>query len=246
MALRSWLSVSVGLGFSTALLSGLGAVLAGLGTRWGFWDFRTGLSVFKWSALGGLAAFILSLTGFFSMLRFVIWRSFVLSLAGLIISLALVSVSVKWFQQAKSVPPIHDITTDTLNPPRFVAIMPLRKNAPNTAEYGGQRVAEQQRRAYPDIVPLFLGVPPPGAFDRALSVCSKMGWKLVDADKGEGRIEAVATTFWFGFRDDIVIRIAKADSGSRVDIRSVSRVGVRDLGTNAGRIREFLTQMKEG
>jgi uncharacterized protein (DUF1499 family) len=243
VATRSWLSYFAVPGFMIAVLSGLGAVFGGLGTRWDIWDYRTGLAVFKYAAFGGFAAFILSLIGLFSMLRFVSWRSFVLSLAGLIISLALVSISLEWYHQARSVPPIHDITTDTSNPPEFVAILPIRKNAPNSSGYGGPRMAEEQRRAYPDIVPLFLSVPPATAFDRALSVASQMGWRLVDADKSEGRIEAIATTFWFGFKDDVVIRIEKADSGSRVDIRSVSRVGVSDLGTNAKRIREFLREM---
>jgi uncharacterized protein (DUF1499 family) len=72
-----------------------------------------------------------------------------------------------------------------------------------------------------------------------------MGWKIVDMNKDAGRIEATDTTFWFGFRDDIVIRIEKNDSGSRLDIRSVSRVGISDIGTNAKRIRRFLKKMQK-
>jgi uncharacterized protein (DUF1499 family) len=70
-----------------------------------------------------------------------------------------------------------------------------------------------------------------------------MRWEVVAADAAAGRIEATATTPWFGFRDDIVVRIVPADGGSRVDVRSVSRVGKGDLGVNARRIREFLGRL---
>jgi uncharacterized protein (DUF1499 family) len=73
-----------------------------------------------------------------------------------------------------------------------------------------------------------------------------MDWKIVDENREEGRIEATATTRWFGFKDDVVIRIAPSDgNGSRVDIRSVSRVGLSDVGTNARRIRTFLKKFAE-
>jgi uncharacterized protein (DUF1499 family) len=238
------LSLLTKLAVFLAVLSGLGAVAAGLGTRWGIWDFRTGLTIFRWSAYGGVGTVAVSAIAILSLLRLASWRSFLWALIGLIMGAVLVAVSWNWEQIAKSVPPIHDITTDTTNPPKFVAIVRLRRKNWNSLEYGGPAVAKKQHNAYPDIVPLFLEAPPDQTFDRALSVAKRMGWIIVDANKAEGRIEAVATTFWFGFKDDIVIRIEKADSGSRVDIRSVSRVGVSDLGTNARRIREFLREMK--
>jgi uncharacterized protein (DUF1499 family) len=106
-------------------------------------------------------------------------------------------------------------------------------------------VAVLQRKAYPDIIPLMHTVPPDQAFERALAVARRLGWQIIDADKNAGRIEAVATTFWFGFKDDIVIRLKQQNSGSRIDIRSESRVGVSDLGKNAERIRKFLRVMKK-
>jgi uncharacterized protein (DUF1499 family) len=106
-------------------------------------------------------------------------------------------------------------------------------------------VAAQQRKAYPDIIPLILPVPQDQAFERALAVSRRLGWQIIDADKNAGRIEAVDTTFWFRFKDDIVIRLRQQNSGSRVDIRSESRVGVSDLGKNAERIRKFLQEIKK-
>jgi uncharacterized protein (DUF1499 family) len=238
----SWLT---GLAVFLAVLSGLGAVAAGLGTRWGIWNFRTGLTIFRWSAYGGAGTVAVAAIAILSLLRIASWRSFLWALIGLITGAILVTVSWNWEQIAKSVPPIHDITTDTTNPPKFVAIVPLREKNWNSLEYGGPSLAKMQHSAYPDLVPLLLAAPPDQTFDRALSVAKRMGWIIVDANKAEGRIEAVATTFWFGFKDDIVIRIEKTDSKSRVDIRSVSRVGVSDLGTNASRIREFLREMEQ-
>jgi uncharacterized protein (DUF1499 family) len=141
---------------------------------------------------------------------------------------------------------IHDITTDPENPPGFVSVLPLRKDAPNSATYGGPEIAAQQRAAYPDIRPLVSDLPPARAFERALSVAQRMGWSIVDDNAAEGRIEATATTRWFGFKDDVVLRIVPAaGNGSRIDIRSVSRVGRSDVGTNARRIRTFLKMFVE-
>jgi uncharacterized protein (DUF1499 family) len=238
-------SLLTGLAVSLAVLSGLGAVAAGLGTRWGLWDFRTGLTIFRGSAYGAVSTVAVSAIAILSLLRIASWRSFLLALVGLIMGTVLVTVSWNWEQIAKRVPPIHDITTDTTNPPKFVAIVPLQEKNWNSLEYGGPAVAKKQHNTYPDIAPLLLAAPLDQTFDKALSVAKRMDWIIIDANKEEGRIEAVATTFWFGFKDDIVIRIEKSDSKSRVDIRSVSRVGVSDLGTNAKRIREFLRAMKE-
>jgi uncharacterized protein (DUF1499 family) len=136
---------------------------------------------------------------------------------------------------------IHDITTDTENPPEFASILPLRKDASNPAEYGGPEIAAKQHAAYPDIRPLAVGISPSRAYEAALAAARRMNWQIVEGSPSERRIEAVATTRWFGFKDDIVIRISPAaNGGSILDIRSLSRVGLSDLGTNARRIRTFL------
>jgi uncharacterized protein (DUF1499 family) len=144
-----------------------------------------------------------------------------------------------------SVPPIHDITTDPQNPPQFRAVLPLRdREHANPVAYEAQ-IGEQQRRFYPDIAPLSLSLDPRKAFARALDAATAMGWTLVASDAAEGRIEASERSFWFGFTDDVVIRIAAADSGSRIDIRSVSRVGRSDFGVNAARVRAYLARLRE-
>ncbi|MGO9613673.1 MAG: DUF1499 domain-containing protein [Dissulfurispiraceae bacterium] len=232
-------------GFFTALLAGLAALLSGPGTNYGLWNYRTGISVLRWAAYGGVVATALSLIGLIASLRIVIVRGFLWALLGLVIGGFLVGLMLHWKHVTERVPRIHDITTDTQNPPQFFTVLRLLKNNENSPIYGGEEVAAQQRKAYPDIIPLILPVPPDQAFERAVAVARRLGWQLIDADKNAGRIEAVATTFWFGFNDDIVIRLTQQTPGCRVDIRSESRVGVSDLGKNTERIRDFLVQMRE-
>ncbi|MGZ4845474.1 MAG: DUF1499 domain-containing protein, partial [Candidatus Angelobacter sp.] len=126
--------------------------------------------------------------------------------------------------------PIHDVSTDRGNPPQFVAVMPLRAaaKAANSTDYDA-RTAELQKETYPDIGPLHLDVAPAQAFDRAVAAARGMKWEMVATDPAQGRIEATATTFWFGFKDDIVVRIAADGNGSRVDVRSLSRIGKSDV-----------------
>jgi uncharacterized protein (DUF1499 family) len=77
----------------------------------------------------------------------------------------------------------------------------------------------------------------------ALQAARDMGWEIVDADPVEGRIEATDRTLWFGFADDVVIRLATTDSGTRLDVRSKSRIGGSDVGANARRIRRYLARL---
>jgi uncharacterized protein (DUF1499 family) len=140
-------------------------------------------------------------------------------------------------------PAIHDITTDTATPPEFDAVVALRADAPNSLEYGGAEVAAMQQEGYPDLDTLVVGAPPAQVVDHARDVATDMGWQVVAADGAAGRLEASDTTFWFGFTDDIVIRARAVAGGTEVDVRSVSRVGVGDLGANAKRIQTFLERL---
>ncbi len=231
-------------GLFLAVVSGVTAALAGFGSRWEWWHFRTGFGILRWAAYGGLAAAVVSGLGLMISLRTRTSGGAALAVFALFISLVIAGIPWSWMQKAKRVPPIHDITTDTNDPPRFVAALPLRKNASNPAEYGGPDIAAQQLKAYPEVRPLHVSFPSDAAFEKAQEAARGMGWKIVDANKSGGRIEAMDRTFWFGFQDDIVIRIAQDASGSRIDVRSVSRVGKSDMGTNAARISSFLKRMQ--
>ena len=221
-----------------ALLAAAMLFMSGIGTRAGFWSFRTGFTILKWSAYAGIATSILALVAL--LLPRVRAGHWVPLLSALVIAAAVAYVPWSWQRRARTVPPIHDITTDTERPPEFVAILPLRADARNPSAYGGNEIAEQQRRAYPDIQPIMLNVGADSAFRLAHAAAQRMGWEIVAVDSADSRIEATATTTWFGFKDDVVIRVEPAQQGSRVDVRSVSRVGRGDVGTNAARIRKYM------
>jgi hypothetical protein len=228
-----------------AVLLGIIAALlllaAGPGTRLQLWEFGTGFQLMRWAGFAGLAAAALAAV------MLLLPRTRRGGLAGLLVALALgLGVAfAPWYalQQARALPPIHDITTDTERPPQFVAILPLRASAPNPADYGGPDVARAQAGAYPDLRTHRMDAAPADAFKRALQAARDMGWEIVAADAATGRIEATDTTLWFGFKDDVVIRVEADGAGSRVDVRSVSRVGVGDVGANAKRIRAYLREL---
>lgn len=227
-------------GLILSLLAAAAAIGAGAGSRLGWWHFRQGFEILRWAAYTGMTGVVLSAAGAVLSRRGGERPGFILALAGIAVGALTFGVPANAYRTARQVPAIHDITTDTENPPKFVSILPLRKDAPNPAEYGGPEIAEKQRSAYPDIRPIVTGVPPVQAYETALAAAGRMGWEMIDGNRAEGRIEAVATTRLFGFKDDVVIRIVPAENGgSRIDIRSVSRVGRSDVGANACRIREF-------
>ena len=234
------------LGFVLSAIAITAALGAGAGTRLALWEFRQGFRILTWAAYFGIAGTSLSLAGAIVGRPGNGRRGFPLAVAGIILGALAFGVPGIWYMIAKRLPMIHDITTDTENPPVFVTVLALRKDAPNSSTYGGPEIAAQQHAAYPDIRPLVSDLPPAQAYDRARSVARQMGWKIVDENQAEGRIEATASTRWFGFKDDVVLRIVPAaGNGSRVDVRSVSRVGRSDVGTNARRIRTFLRKFSK-
>jgi uncharacterized protein (DUF1499 family) len=217
-------------------------LVAGPGTRLGAWEYGTGFQLMRWAFFAGAGAAALAL------LLLLIPRTrrdaVPLLLAALVIGAATAWVPWNGLQTARSLPMIHDISTDTVDPPAFVAVLPLRADAANPPDYPGEEVTQQQREAYPDVRPLETQLSPAEAFARAEGVARAMDWDIVAAVPEEGRIEATATTFWFGFKDDVVIRIRPSADGSRVDVRSKSRVGRSDVGANAARIRKFVAEFE--
>jgi uncharacterized protein (DUF1499 family) len=211
-----WLrSIVVG----TAIAAPLLLMSSGLGVRFGLWGFSTGFMLLRWSLIVGLAAAAGALVGLsIPGVR----RGFALPLViALALGLGSAFVPFEFQRRARAVPPINDIATDLQTP-----------------------YADQQRQAYPDIQPLRLPVPPAQAYPEALAAAQAMGWEIVSRDPVAGRFEAVDTTLWFGFKDDVTVRVAADGTGSRVDVRSKSRVGKSDIGTNAKRIRAYLQRLR--
>ncbi len=209
---------------------------SGFGTKLGLWHFRTGFSLLKFAAYCGLGCALLSLVATVMSVRRRRLPWVLLSLCALCCGALAFGIPYSWKLKAQSYPRIHDISTDLDHPPKFVAVLPLRQGL---VEYGGAAVAAQQLKAYPDIRTLVLPVSKDQTFQWALETARDMGWQIVATVPAEGRIEATDTTLWFGFKDDIVIRVTPAGDRSLLDIRSASRVGVSDVGTNAARIRAF-------
>lgn len=138
--------------------------------------------------------------------------------------------------------PINDITTDTTNPPAFLVLDDTRAGARTSLVYAGAKVAETQAKAYPDIAPLITDLDADAALARALKVANDMGWDIIASDPEARRFEATAYTSVFYFADDVVVVVTEQDSGSRIDMRSISRIGRSDQGVNAARIRDFQHQ----
>jgi uncharacterized protein (DUF1499 family) len=235
------------LGIGLALLALILLALAPLGWRAGWWHFRFAFAwLMTYSAYVAIAATVICLITLALGWSQLDGRTVTLTIAALVLGGTLVYVPWQYDRTRTIVPRIHDITTDTDNPPAFVAALPARAaEDANTLTYEGPELAKLQKAAYPDVIPLVVALAPPDAFKRALDAAKAMsGWTIVDTDPAAGRIEANQTSLWFGFTDDVVIRVTAADSGSRIDMRSVSRQGRSDFGVNARRIRAYMAELK--
>lgn len=218
--------------------------LAGTGFKSGTFELGQAFNIMRYCAYGGIASVGV-------VIFYLLWQRpqglqlgvlFISALAGL----TAFYLPYRQQQIAATVPPIHDITTNINNPPQFVAIVPLRASAPNPPEYLGGETSQLQRQFYPDIMSRVYVQPPEEVFAVAADVIGEMGWELVDANMAEGRLEATDTTQWFGFKDDVVIRLQAGPASSTVlDVRSKSRIGRSDIGVNANRIRAFTAALNE-
>ena len=232
-----------------AALAAVAVVLLALGPigwRAGWWHFRFAFqTLMPWAAYCGIAALAVSALALLLGRSRIEWRGVAVAIAAFVAGLLIAYVPWHYDRMRTTVPPIHDITTDPDNPPAFAAVVAARTaDGGNPVAYEGAKVTEQQRQAYPDIAPLTLALTPDAAFDRALDTAKRMGWTIVADDDTAGRIEASDRSRWFGFTDDVVVRITQSGSGSRVDVRSSSRLGRSDFGVNAARVRAYLEALR--
>ena len=244
----SWSQIGAVLSFCLAALALLLLAIAPVGWRARWWHFRF---AFAWlmtsSGFAAAAAAIVSLLALLFGGSHLEAGSLAMAAAALVLGAVLVYIPWQYNRLRNTVPRIHDITTDVETPPEFAAVLPARaaENAA-TAHYEGAELAKLQKAAYPDVAPLELALPQARAFDLALAVARSMpGWSLVAADPATGRIEASQTSRWFGFTDDIVIRVSAHGTASRADMRSLSRQGRSDFGVNAARIRAYMSALRK-
>ncbi|MGZ6021397.1 MAG: DUF1499 domain-containing protein [Rhizomicrobium sp.] len=233
------------------LSAGIG-LAASYGTRFGWWDYETGLKILSPGIVVAIAG---SVSGAVWIARALNindsagWRFGVLGLAG---SLVVAFIPLNQLRLYLSSPPIHDITTDVEFAPPFAALLPLRAGATNGPEYDGMklvdyggrktRVAAAQKKAYPDIRAYLALEKPSVLFWHGFETAKRMsGWNIVSFNEKDGMIEASLTHFWFGLTSDIAIRVKPAGKiGARLDIRSKSRIGENDMGMNAAIVRDYI------
>lgn len=229
------------------LLGVLGIVapmIGAVGSRTGLWDFGAGLLM---TPLGLALALVGLLLGILALIRLhKFGERLVLAAHGaglsFLVSLYLASLAAQVFL----VPPIYNVSTDIDDPPRFIHAQRLRAEHENPLEYDSQVIGPLQREGYPQVKPLILELAPQDAYARVKQVLLDMGMELTRDDPAAGEIEAVASTFWFDFKDDVIARLREVEGGTRLDIRSVSRLGVSDLGANADRILEVMKRVRAG
>jgi uncharacterized protein (DUF1499 family) len=228
-----------------AVFSVIAVVVSILIVRFGFLEMKPAIATF-FGALGLAALSILiGLAGFAA-----IWQNGTRGMSRILVAIVIDAVILAYpaylALQYRKLPPIHDITTDPIDPPRFEALGRLRAgDGANTAVYAGLYSAEQQRQAYPDIEPVELQISVDRAYAIALGLVNKRKWLVIDERAPQpprriGRIEAVARTPIMGFREDVSIRVVPDGEDSRVDIRSSSRYFESDLGSNAQRITKLI------
>jgi uncharacterized protein (DUF1499 family) len=257
-----------GLALTLSLLLPVWFMVAALGVKFGLWPWRFGLGVLivQWGPRLLIAAAVIAVVALIAVLVRKPRRGWQAALIALLIP-ALGFGYMGWVRsQSADIPPIHDIATDIVDPPtpsaRLLAlrtaeeanpvldlIAPLTAadayQGPRFAHFGEQSLGRIGHDAYPAVRTLEVAVPPAAAFTAAREATRSMGWTLVSEDEPGGRIEATAETFWFGFKDDVIIRVrpTPGGEGALIDVRSISRVGLSDLGANGKRIKAYLARV---
>ena len=246
-----FLRVAAAVSFAAFLVALLVGLTAAFGSRFGYWNYHTGLDkIFPFSLGFGIVAFLSGVTWLATALAANVATGIRFGLTGFLGSLIVLGVPLDSYLQSLGKPPIHDVSTDVERPPQFVALLLQRQGATNPPDYDGPSqatmdgkrytVRQLQKKYYEDIHTIGQLEPPERLFNRALSAAKSMGWTIVAVVPDEGRIEATYTTFFFGFVSDIVIRVQPSGMGARLDIRAKSRVGDADGGINAGLVRGYV------
>lgn len=235
-----------------AIISLLGFPVAVILFRLEFVAFPTSFKILNYTAILAVSVFFLSMVTSFIMRRNT-ERASAARMAALIAFIPIIGIGSQVYT-AKNVPFIHNISTDTVNPPAFNKVVSLRSSEHNAHVYKGdsvidnatgQTLAQLQKAAYPNVTTLVSELTKDQVHAKAKSIAQDLGWELVSSDVDAGIIEATETTLIWGFKDDVVVRITEvADNKTAIDLHSVSRIGGSDLGVNAKRIEAFLGKFK--
>ena len=246
---RTWWTKTI---LTGSLAAGVLLVISAAGSRFGIWPFEIAFLVAAAGIVLAIAGAAWGAGGLVVALR----RGQPTELPALDLSVAVCAVVLGAFAlqfvRVFTFPPIHHVTTDIADPPVFDAVADLRPEGSNPLAYDPAQaildgtLAEAQQRAWPELTGLHASLARDPALERAVGTLEAMGMAIVNVDPARGLVEATDATFWFGFKDDMVVRVRGTDGGSVIDARSVSRVGVSDLGANARRVLEFLERFGAG
>ncbi|MCY7281496.1 MAG: DUF1499 domain-containing protein [Sphingomonas bacterium] len=245
----SWVALALSVGGLAA------ALIAAVGSGAGAWSFGIGFAILRYAFYAAIAGGLLAIVAFVAARRGGV-RTGRLNLLAFVIAASFGAYLMSHIATARSVPAIHDVTTDLVDVPQF-RVLPVRAdNLENIPDDGRPDLAALDpesrwktihREAYGNVRSLRLPLSPAEAIQRAEALVRDRGWQVAHVDRQAGTIEATATTLFFRFKDDVVVRV-RADparpDGSIVDMRSISRVGGGDVGVNADRIRAFLLDLQ--
>jgi uncharacterized protein (DUF1499 family) len=244
----SWLALALSLGGVAA------ALIAALGTGAEAWSYRTGLGVLRYALYAAVAGGVLAIVAWIVSRRSGA-RTAPVNAVALVAAVLFAGYLGRQIVTARSVPAIHDAATDLEDLPQFTKLTVRADNLENIPDEGRPELAgldpesrwkALHRRAYSDLRPLRLALPPGEVVRRAEQLARERGWAIANVDPRSGMVEATATTLFFRFKDDVVVRVRPdpaRPAGSIVDMRSISRVGGSDVGVNAKRIRDFLRDL---
>lgn len=246
-----WIRVAL----AVSLLVPVYFLFASFGTKYGLFDWTVGFvtMTYLWGARVLFAAAVLGLFALIMAVSIAPRRSVIAASIALLIPLIGIGFGINVRSAAERIPAIHDISTDLDNPPAFSQHVVRARAAVegandldllNKRTEQGRAFTDLQRQHYADIQPVITSIEPSRTFDIALDLASDEGWTVNGSNADMGDIEATDESFWFGFTDDIAIRVRPEGTGSRVDVRSVSRVGLSDLGANARRLRPYLAELR--
>ena len=220
------------------LVAAVLVLLAGPLMAWGLLGWQAGLGLFV------MAALLAGLGGIFCLVAILRKRGSLGVIVAAAAGIAALAIPAAIVLDGRNYPPINDISTDTANPPAFETITAAMRGAGSAPLAYDPGFAAVQAKGYPALTGVTVAMPTAAAFDKALAAARAQGWTIIASDAATGRIEATDTVPWWGFKDDIVIRLAPDGADTRVDVRSKSRVGKGDLGVNAKRIGDFLEALK--
>ncbi|MEO8141719.1 MAG: DUF1499 domain-containing protein [Sphingomicrobium sp.] len=247
----SWAALALSAGGVAA------ALIAAVGSGAGWWPFGTGFMILRYAFYAALGGGVLAIVAYFIARRGGV-RTGRLNLAAFVIAAAFGVYLMNQIATARSVPAIHDATTDLVDVPIFEILAIRTDNLEDVPDNGRPELAALDpesrwkaihREAYGDLRSLRLPLTVAEATRRAEALARDRGWQVARADQQAGIVEATATTLFFRFKDDVAVRVRpdpERPGGSIVDMRSISRVGGSDVGVNAARIKSFLADLRAG